>query len=200
MQIVTEHLKLREFTEDDFEAVLAYQSDPRYLRYYAQSWAEHLPENVRKLVERQVAYQHEQPRTAFQLVITLRDKGTLIGNVGVRTSRAEATEGDIGCELAPDYWNQGYATEATGAMLAFGFEHLGLHRLSASTMARNSAAWRVLEKLGMTREGELRETTLLADGWANSLVYGMLRQEWQARADRHEQAEVLTDSTGASRR
>jgi RimJ/RimL family protein N-acetyltransferase len=100
--------------------------------------------------------------------------------VGVRKKSAGATEGDMGCELSPEHWNLGYATEATRAMLAFGFEQLGLHRISASTMSANTGAWRVLEKLGMKREGELRETTLLADGWANSVIYGLLEHEWRA--------------------
>ena len=95
--------------------------------------------------------------------------------MGVRKERAELTEGDTGRELAPDYWNMGYATEAVRAMIGFGFEELGLHRVSASTMAGNEGAWRVLEKVGMKREGELRETTLLEGGWANSVVYGMCR-------------------------
>ncbi len=66
-------------------------------------------------------------------------------------------------------------------MIAFGFEQLHLHRLWASTNAGNSAAQHVLEKLGMKREGELRETDLLAEGWTNSLIYGILEQEWQTR-------------------
>lgn len=180
MEIVTDHLILREFQESDFEAILAYQSDPRYLRYYERAWIENRAENTRNLLQRFLDSQQEQPRTKFQLAVTLREDGRLIGNVGVRKESAEATQGDVGCELAPDYWNLGYATEATRAMLSFGFEQLGLHRLWASTIADNRGAWRVLEKLGMTREGELRETTLLADGWANSVVYGMLEQEWRA--------------------
>jgi RimJ/RimL family protein N-acetyltransferase len=180
LEIVTDHLVLRDFEPGDLDAMLAYQSDPRYLRYYEQARAGHIAEDARRLLERFLLAQEKQPRTAFQLAMTLREDGRLIGNAGVRMESADATEGDMGCEIAPDYWNRGYATEATRAMLAFGFEQLGLHRISASTMAPNVGAWRVLEKLGMKREGELRETTLLADGWANSVIYGMLQQEWSA--------------------
>jgi [ribosomal protein S5]-alanine N-acetyltransferase len=77
----------------------------------------------------------------------------------------------------------GYATEATRAMLAFGFSDLGLHRLWASTVAENTGAWRVLEKLGMKREGELRETTWLRDHWANSVIYAMLEHDWNGPAN-----------------
>ncbi len=180
MEIATEHLILREFVESDFEAMLTYQSDPRYQRYYERKSAEEQADLARKLLRWFLDDQKEEPRTRFQLAIALREDGRLIGNVGVRKSRPEATEGDMGCELSPEHWNQGYATEATRAMLAFGFEQLGLHRISASTMAANTGAWRVLEKLGMTLEGELRETTLLAGGWANSVIYSILEHEWRA--------------------
>jgi RimJ/RimL family protein N-acetyltransferase len=179
--IVTEHLVLRDFQKGDLQAMLAYQVDPRYLRYYAHDRAGHAKEQTRELLQKFLSAQGERPRTAFQLAMTLRNDGTLIGNVGVRKEGVEATEGDMGCEIAPDYWNRGYATEATRAMLAFGFDSLGLHRIWASTMAPNAAAWRVLEKIGMVREGELRETTRLEDGWANSLIYGILEHEWRAR-------------------
>jgi RimJ/RimL family protein N-acetyltransferase len=176
--IVTEHLVLREFEQGDFDALLVYQSDPRYLRYYP--WAERKPEDVRTLHRKFLDNQHEQPRINFQLAMTLLADGTLIGNAGVRMKSADATEGDIGCELAPEYWGRDYSTEAKRAMLAFGFEQLHLHRLWASTISENSAARRVLEKLGMRLEGELRETTWLRDHWANSSIYAILEQEWQA--------------------
>jgi [ribosomal protein S5]-alanine N-acetyltransferase len=180
MEIVTTHLLLREFEESDYGAMLSYQSDERYRRYYPGVTPEQQAENTRKLLQSQLDARREQPRTGYQLVIALRGDRRMLGNVGVRVKRAGDTEGDMGCELAPRYWNRGYATEATEAMLTFGFEHLGLHRIWASTMAPNTGARRVLEKLGMTLEGELRETTLLADGWANSVIYGILDHEWRA--------------------
>ena len=178
--IVTPRLVLREFEERDLAAMLAYQSDPRYLRYYAHDRAGRIEEQARELLQRFLAAQQEHPRTTYQLAMTLRENGTLIGNAGVRKVSADATEGDMGCEIAPDHWGRGYATEAASAMLSLGFDCLGLHHIRATTMAPNVAAWRVLEKLGMVREGELRETTRLEDGWANSLVYGMLEHEWRS--------------------
>lgn len=180
MEFVTDHLVLREFVESDFDAMLAYQADPRYQRYYEGMRDRGRYELAQRLVRMFCEYQKEEPRTKFQLAITLRYDDRLIGNVGVRKDKAESTEGELGCELAPDYWNNGYATEATKAMIGFGFKQLGLHRISATTMADNKGAWRVLEKLGMRREGELRETTLLASGWANSVLYGILDREWEA--------------------
>jgi ribosomal-protein-alanine N-acetyltransferase len=172
VEIVTEHLVLREFVEGDLEAMVGYWSDVRYQRYYEGMTEAERYELAQKLVKMFCDNQVEEPRTKFQLAIALREDGRLIGNVGVRKDRVESTEGDMGCELAPDYWNMGYATEAVRAMIGFGFEELGLHRISASTMAANEGAWRVLEKVGMKREGELRETALLEGGGLIRLCMG----------------------------
>ncbi|MGD8399251.1 MAG: GNAT family N-acetyltransferase, partial [Anaerolineae bacterium] len=137
---------LREFTRDDWRAVLAYQSDPRYLRYYP--WVERTEVDVRAFVDRQVALQSATPRIKFQLAITLVDGGALVGNCGVRLTEPDAVEGDLGYELAPCHWGRGYATEAAGAMVAFGFGMLGLHRVWGECVADNVASRRVMEKLG----------------------------------------------------
>ena len=135
---------------------------------------------MRRFLQKLLDSQIEQPRLKFQFAISLREKPGMIGNVGVRVASPDDTTGDIGCELAPNNWGKGYATEATGAIVTFGFEGLHLHRLWATTMVGNHGARRVLERLGLTLEGELRETTLLADGWSNSVIYGILEPEWKA--------------------
>jgi len=175
MQITTERLLLREFVESDWPAVLAYQSDPRYLRFY--SWEQRMEEEVRGFVQQFIARQQEQPRCKFQLAIVLAE-GELIGNCGIRLQKVESRQGELGYELAPSWWGHGYATEAARAMLTFGFQELSLHRIWASCVARNTASARVLERLGMHREGRLREQEWFKGRWWDTLVYGILEQEW----------------------
>ena len=179
MMLTTERLLLREFVEDDWPAVLAYQSDPRYLRFY--HWTHRTPEDVRAFVQRFVDSQREQPRRKFQLAITVPAEGRLIGNCGIRMQTAGAAEAEIGYELAPERWGRGYATEAARAMLRFGFTELGLHRVHAHCIAENLASARVLEKIGMRREGQLRENKWMQGRWWDTLVYGMLDYEWRNR-------------------
>ena len=175
MEIITPRLQLRDFVIDDWPAVLAYQSDPRYLRYY--EWTERTEEQVRAFVGRFVDNQNAQPRTKFQPAIVLRADGRLIGNCGLRLPAPEARVAEMGCELAPDAWGQGYAAEAARAMLAFGFEHLRLHRVWANCMAENAAAWHLLEKLGFEREGRLRDHEWFKGRWWDTLIYGLLEPE-----------------------
>lgn len=175
MILVTPRLLLREFVADDWPAVLAYQSDPRYLRYYA--WTERTEAEVRALVQRFLDWQGEEPRLKFQLAVTLADGGQLIGNCGIRLEKAGAREGEVGYEIDPLYWGRGYATEAARAMVRFGFGELGLHRIRGHTVAENVASQRVMEKLGMRCEGRLRENEWFRGRWWDTLVYGVLEQD-----------------------
>ena len=179
MQLITERLLLREFRATDWPAVLAYQSDPRYLRYYA--WDTRTPDEVRAFVTRFMAQQEEQPRSKFQLAIELRAEARLIGNCGLRLEAAGARVGEIGYELAPAYWEQGYATEAARAMVTLGFADFQLHRISSYCIADNVASAHVLEKLGMRCEGRLRENVWMKGRWWDTLLYGILDREWTRR-------------------
>ena len=93
MIIETPRLVLREFVEGDWPVVLAYQSDPRYLRLYA--WTERTPADVRAFVAGFVASQAAEPRLTYQLAITLRDGEKLVGNCGIRLAEPGARVGDL---------------------------------------------------------------------------------------------------------
>ena len=182
MKITTARLVLRDFVADDWRAVQVYQSDARYLRF--NPWTARPEAEVRAFVQRFISHQSQDPRRKFQLAITLPENGRLIGNVGVRRKSENEWEADLGYELDPHYWGQGYATEAARAMLAFGFRELNLHRISAECRPDNTASAHVLEKLGMRREGHLRENEYFKDRWWDTWVYGVLAQEWQALNER----------------
>ena len=80
---------------------------------------------------------------------------------------------------APQDGGRGYATEAAGAMLAFAFEELKLHRVYGDCDARNIASARVMEKLGMRREQHgVRDSWHAELGWIDGFTYGILAEEW----------------------
>ena len=128
-----------------------------------------------------MAQQQEQPRTKFEFAIVLPGDERLIGCCGLRVTDAAAREGNIGYELGSRYWGQGYATEAAHEMLRLGFEEHGLHRISAGCVADNAGSAHVLEKIGMQREGCLREKAFFKGRWWDSLLYAILDHEWQAQ-------------------
>ena len=176
MRIETERLILREFTAEDWPAMLAYWRDLRYQTFYPEL-ADSEPV-VRDLVGRFVAAQADEPRRTWQLAITDPADGRLLGNCGIRVNDPERREANIGYELDPAAWGQGYATEAAGAILRFGFETLGMHRVWAECVAENSGSVRVLEKLGMRQEARFREHQRFRGRWWDSLIYAILDREW----------------------
>lgn len=177
MHLLTPRLLLRDFKSDDWPSVLAYQQDQRYLRYYA--WQRRTAGEVQRFVQMFIDQQFEEPRTRYQLAVCLGESGELIGNAGLRRPAAWSHDAEIGYELSPDHWGRGYATEAVGAMLRFGFQELRLHRIAAWTVADNVASARVLEKAGFTLEGRLRDRESFKGRFWDVLVYAILADEWR---------------------
>ena len=176
MELTTDRLILRDFVFDDWLAVLAYQRDPRYLRYYR--WADRSSQDVQRFVQMFLDQQQAQPRVKYQLAIELKPTGQLIGNCGIRQEAMGEPQADIGYELAPDHWGHGYATEAARAIVEFGFTQLKVHRIWSWCIADNTASARVLERLGLRLEGRLRETEYFKGRWWDTLVYAILEHEW----------------------
>lgn len=177
MLLQTERLLLREFTESDWSAVLAYHSAPGYQRFYPE--VGRTEKDARAFVDRFVQWQREEPRSKYQWAVVLRRRDQLIGNCGIRKSEPDVSEAEIGCELAPEHWGRGYPAEVGHLLLRFGFTELGLHRIHAHCLAANTAAVYWAEKLGMREEGRLRENVCIRGRWCDTLVYGILEQEWK---------------------
>jgi ribosomal-protein-alanine N-acetyltransferase len=173
----TERLVLREFRADDWMATFAYQNDPRYLRFYERDRV--TERQCQALVYQFILWQGEQPRSRTQLAITLAGTGQLIGNVGVRRESAGDPVADMGFELHPEHWGQGYASEAARAMVDWGFGDWGLERIHAHCISENTGSARVLERAGMRLEARLRHHQFFKDRFWDISLYGILREEWE---------------------
>lgn len=80
------------------------------------------------------------------------------------------------------HWGKGYATEAAREVIHFGFTQLQVHRVVAFCNAHNAASARVMEKLGMRKDGHLRETRWWRGAWSDEFVYSVLDREWPAES------------------
>jgi len=176
LPLQTERLELREFEESDLDAIHAYASDPEVVRYMA--WGPNTPEQTREFLHAKLAEQRGGERRAFGLAVVERQSGALIGSVGLRLNES-GTQAALGYCFSRRVWGQGYATEAAGAMLRFGFEELGLHRIHATCDPRDVASARVLEKIGMRREGHFVQQKRQKGRWRDSYCYAILRREWE---------------------
>ena len=115
-----------------------------------------------------------------ELAITLRSDGTLVGSMAL-VVEPQHSRAELGYVVGVPFWGNGYATEAGRAMLEHAFGTLGLNRVFAYCFARNRASRRVLEKLGMTREGGRRAHTLKDGEFLDDDAFGILACEWPAK-------------------
>lgn len=177
MNLSTSRLILRELTEADWPALHAVESLPEVARY--QSFEPRTPEESQAYVLEGLAGAAEEPRLTYDLALALAGDGRLIGRVGLGMTDPDLREAVIWYTLHPDHWGQGYVTEAARALVDYGFRELGLHRIWADCEPRNTGSWRVLEKIGMRREGHHVENAWVKGEWVDSLIYAILDREWR---------------------
>jgi RimJ/RimL family protein N-acetyltransferase len=180
MELTTERLLLRPFRHDDWSAVHEYAADPQVCQY--QAWGPNTQEQTRQFVQHCMDENGQDERAAYHFAITTRASGVVIGGCTLRVTNTELREAMIGYSLHPRFWNQGYMTEAARALLAFGFDDLGLHRVLSWCTPENVGSWRVMEKAGMRREGHEREATFFKGQWHDWFRYALLDREWNQSA------------------
>lgn len=122
-------------------------------------------------------HEKQQHLGNFIFAIVLKGEDRLIGAIEM-TVVEEFQHGILGYWLAKPYWNKGYATEALGRIIQFGFEELGLHKIVGEHFETNPSSGRVMEKNGMQLEGKLREHKIKWGKFINMDIRGILRSEW----------------------
>jgi len=140
----TSRLILRPQEEADAPALFAILSDDRAMRFWNRSTIGRLA-----VVEELVREQQGAMADGLCCYWTLMETEEAIGSIDL--SLIESGSAELGFLLRPDRWGHGLASEAAGAVIAYGFEALGLTRLAAAVQSANRAAARVLEKNGFIR-------------------------------------------------
>ena len=180
-ELISDRLRLRRFMLADLTTFVAYRSDPDVARY--QSWdAPYSLADGERLIS---ALLGEHPDTAgqwFQYAMVLSGTGELIGDCASGTDATDPRQAEIGFTLRPEFQGHGYATEGARLLLGYLFGARSKHRVTARCDPRNAASAAVLERLGLRREGYLRESTWAKGEWTDDLLYGLLRDEWRPAA------------------
>jgi RimJ/RimL family protein N-acetyltransferase len=137
-------------------------------------WEPRSEADVREVLALQIA---RPPETGVALAVELLATGEMVGHVSLTVG--EHRQGELGFVFHPDHQGRGYATESARALVAHAFEHYDLHRVYGRLEPRNGASARVLEKLGMRREGLLVENEWVKGEWQSEAIYALLAREWQ---------------------
>lgn len=195
----TQRLVLRGYRAEDLAAVHRFASDPQLSAYV--EWGPNTPQDSRNFLTACLAEKHRDPRLAYTFAITAPDgggpaAGEPFGSVGLTvdddagaagaagaagspgpavTAGPAGRTGEVGYVIAADRWGRGYATEAAAAVVQFGFDTLGLDRISATCRPGNTASARVLAKMGMVLQTRLSAHKLIRGQWEDSLLYSLRR-------------------------
>ena len=181
--VVTDRLLLRPIDPvEDIEAMHAYRSREDVCRYIppvpvtraqlAATYAD--PERTRSVLT--------APGQILSLAIVLRETGRLIGDIILIRPEGDPHNGEVGYIVDPDHQGHGYATEAVRAVLALGFDGLGLHRVGLDVLAINPRAQALYEGVGFRVEGRLREAYRDGHRWCDAIVMGILEDEFRSAA------------------
>jgi RimJ/RimL family protein N-acetyltransferase len=171
----TQRLVLREFRESDLDALHEMMNDAVYQTYEGKFSTR---EETLKRLQTMISWARDEPRVKHQLAVTVRPDDRMVGLIKLSENFHEVEEWEIGWGIDRSCWGHGYASEAALAMMSYAFEDLKINRVVAFCHADNRASVRVMEKLGMQREGHLRETRWLNGKRCDEYVYAILRSDY----------------------
>ena len=153
MILETPRLVLREFTHEDDAFVLRLLNEPSWLRFIGDRGVRTLPDARRYLDD---GPRRSYARNGFGLWCVVPKGGDApVGMCGL-IRRDTLPDVDVGFAFLPEAWGRGYARESAAAVLDHARDVLGLRRILAITDPENAASIRVLERVGMRREGTVR--------------------------------------------
>lgn len=112
----------------------------------------------------------------YSFAVTLTEDEAFLGVVGLQVDTTH-NKAELAYWIGKPYWRTGYCTEAASRVVQFAFDELELNRVFAVAMTRNPASYKVMGKIGMHREGILRNHIRKGDAYEDLTYYGLLRTD-----------------------
>ncbi|HDR6315582.1 TPA: GNAT family N-acetyltransferase [Bacillus thuringiensis] len=168
MFIKADRLLIRNFEFKDWQAVHEYTSDSNVMKY--------IPGGVFTKEDTSNFVNKNMGENAENFPVVLIDENVLIGHIVFHKYFGEHTY-EIGWVFNPKYLNKGYASEAAQATLKYGFKEMKLHRIIATCQPQNTPSYRLMERIGMRREGYFRKCIPHGNEWWDEYYYAILEEE-----------------------
>lgn len=174
----TDRLILRSFLEEDLQRFSEYCSDPDIARYQSWNTPYHL-EQAKYLFTEMGKTKPGAPGEWYQIAVERIDHPGIIGDCGYEIKRYDRQQAEIGFSFANQFQKLGYASEAVRGLLDYLFSTYNLHRVIAICDVENLASVRLMERLGMRREGHYIENVWFKGKWGSEYLYAILADEWR---------------------
>ncbi len=174
-ELVTGRLVLRKMLVRDADDMFEYARRADVTKYL--TWSPHPSRSYTKEYLEYVATRYLAGEF-YDWAVTDAVTGKMIGTCGFTKFDYTSNSAEVGYVLNPVFWGHGYASEALNTVLDYGFSNLKLNRIEARYMEGNSASRRVMDRVGMTYEGMLRQSLLIHGEYRNVCVCSILSSEY----------------------
>lgn len=169
--IETERLHLREMDLNDASFLFKLRRDGRVMKYMAKEAIQTIDEARKMIQDNLNAFRKGE---SIYWAIVLKDTDDFIGAGGYWRWAKQHFRTEIGFQLLPDHWCQGYMKEALRSMIQYGFDKMGLHRIEADVDPRNIVSIKLLEKLGFRKEAYFKENIFFQGQYLDSMIYSLI--------------------------
>ncbi|HYM34125.1 MAG TPA: GNAT family N-acetyltransferase [Steroidobacteraceae bacterium] len=177
----TARLRLREFSMDDVDHIVALDSDPEVMRYISFGAPTPRETIVTRVLPSWLKYYGNNERNGFWAA-ELKSTGEFIGWFHLRPDRFDAGEQELGYRVRRDMWRHGFATEGSRALLQDGFIISQFPKITARTLLANVGSQRVMQKCGLQFETEFIYPEHMLRGGTEEMrravKYSALRNQW----------------------
>jgi len=174
----TNRLLIRDLNWDDLDFIHALHSIPEVHQFATLNVPESLNES-KNYLEIYISQQNYHPRKEYGFCISTFDQKP-IGLIGLSNSLNKFQSAELWFKLNPEHWGKGYITEAASRVLHFGFKEIHLHRIEAGVATENIGSIKVLEKIGLQREGMRRKILPIRGQWKDNFHYAILEEDFEA--------------------
>ncbi len=174
----TPRLIVRRFLPQDLQDAYEFLSDPEISKY--EHWDVFDLESTREDLEEQAAVIPGSHGVWNEFAVQLKDSGKMIANISFRFPDLEDRQAEIGFHFNRKYHGRGYGKESVIGLIDYLWT-LGMHRVWAVSDTRNVASWKLMESIGMRREGHLIQNCKVKGEWGDEFLYAVLEPEWRAR-------------------
>jgi ribosomal-protein-alanine N-acetyltransferase len=170
-------LILRELTEEYAEPLFKFRRDEVVMKFIERPLAYTIGDAIELIKKRK---EIELAQTGLGWAICLKANGEMIGDMGFYRLDVVNQKSEIGYILSPEFWKNGFGSEAMDAVLKFGFEQLNLNKIEADINPENQASINLVTKMGFRKEAHLRQNLFFNGRFFDSLVFGLLKNEWKS--------------------
>lgn len=147
------------------------------LVYHYEADEKPTKEQIYKKFSEKISSMEKFPYEYLIFLIHILPEEKPIGEVFIQLNWEEMREWEVGYEVHSEFWGKGYATEAVTLLIKHCFENLNAHKVVGFCNANNKKSAKLMERIGMKRDGILREGRMWRNDWCDEYVYSILDKE-----------------------